>query len=171
MDRVRFFTRAISVPTLIGRTSDGKRIPGGPYTVTQFVGAGVVAFVMWKTAGLWTRGGLLENLLVFGAAVGGTVYGLGKVPATGRNPLSMLAGFANAAVAGTGPSKVGGRAVRTRSPHALTGTVTILDPPSVSDPGAAEPSAPTRARVAVRPARLARPTAAVQLASLAAVRK
>ncbi len=47
---VRFHTRGVRFPRLIGKTADGTRLPGGPYTITQ-----VVATVTIFIGGQWTR--------------------------------------------------------------------------------------------------------------------
>ena len=53
---MKWYTRARKFPQLIGRTPDGTRIPGGPYTYLQ-VAAGVgMAAVLAATTGLWARG-------------------------------------------------------------------------------------------------------------------
>ena len=88
----KFFTLARRIPTLIGRLHDGSKIWGGPYTVTQAVAAGVVAFVLWKTSGLWGRGFWLQNVLIFGGAIWGTTFLAGRIPTGGRNPLGWIAG-------------------------------------------------------------------------------
>ena len=93
---VKNYTRARKFPQLLGMTPDGKKLPGGPYSYTQFVGAGLVALVLWKTPGIWATGSLIRNVFVFVALVGVTAWGLGKLPIGGRNPLSMVAGVSKA---------------------------------------------------------------------------
>src|SRR5450759_686655 len=52
---VKYYTRARKFPQLIGRTPDGAKIWGGPYTFTQAISAGVVLFVGVNTMGLWAH--------------------------------------------------------------------------------------------------------------------
>lgn len=126
-DVAKVYTATRRFPQLIGRTSDGARIWGGPYTYTQIFGGGAVLVVLWKSMALWSTGGvLLDGALVI-CLTAGVVFGLGKLPLGGRNPLSMLHGLGNAAVAGA-PREVGGLPIRQQSPRAVYSTVRILTP-------------------------------------------
>ncbi|MEV6774370.1 hypothetical protein AB0N05_37615 [Nocardia sp. NPDC051030] len=168
MERVRLYTRAISFPRLIGRTPDGKKLFGGPYTLTQFIGAGVVGAIMWQTTVLWARGPLVQNAAMFVATVAAVLYGLGKVPAGGRNPLSMLVGFGKAVAAPATTPRVDGRPIRIRRPQALTGRVVILDTPTPVD-RSQTPKPVVRAVIRPVPVPVPVSAAAVRLSALAAV--
>lgn len=128
-DIAKVYTATRRFPQLIGRTSDGSRIWGGPYTYTQIFGGGAALFVLWKSMALWSAGGGLIDWALVLTATAGVVIGLGKLPLGGRNPLSMLQGVGNA-VAATAPRDVGGVAIRPRPPHAVYSPVRILTPPS-----------------------------------------
>lgn len=126
-DVAKVYTATRRFPQLIGRTSDGARIWGGPYTYTQIFGGGAVLVVLWKSMALWSTGGvLLDGALVI-CLTAGVVFGLGKLPLGGRNPLSMLHGLGSAAMAGA-PREVGGLPIRQQSPRAVYSTVRIFTP-------------------------------------------
>lgn len=127
---VKNYTRARKFPQLLGMTPDGKKLPGGPYSYTQFVGAGLVALVLWKTPGIWATGSLIRNVFVFLALVGVTAWGLGKLPIGGRNPLSMVAGVSKALGSPAQAPKVSGPSPRRPRVHALAGMVTVVPVPS-----------------------------------------
>lgn len=110
---IRNFTAARKFPQLIGRTPDGKRILGGPYTITQAVGAGLVVWLLYLTRGWWMGFGLIGSTLTVLLPLGGVVFGLGRLRPGGRNPISMLTGFGKAATA-TKTVKVDGRVIRTK---------------------------------------------------------
>lgn len=94
---IKNFTRGRKFPQLIGRTPDGTKIFGGPYTLHQVVGGGVAALILWVTRALWL-GGLVWNVGFFLAVVFGTVLALGKLRLGGRSPASVLQGVARALV-------------------------------------------------------------------------
>lgn len=118
------FTRTRRIPQLIGRTSDGARIPGGPYTMTQAIGGFVVGWLLYLTMGLWGGGSAMWNWAMALTAVGIAVFLLGRLPIGGRNPMSMLMGFGNATLAGK-PTAVGGLSMPRSKIHAVTGSVLI----------------------------------------------
>ncbi|MBW4818330.1 hypothetical protein [Rhodococcus qingshengii] len=128
---VKNYTRARKFPQLLGMTPDGKKLPGGPYSYTQFVGAGLVALVLWKTPGIWATGSLIRNVFVFLALVGVTAWGLGKLPIGGRNPLSMVAGVSKALGSPAQAPKVAGPTPRRPRVRALAGMVTVVPVPSL----------------------------------------
>lgn len=99
---VKNYTRARRFPQLIGVTHDGQRIPGGPYTYTQFIGGGLMMAALSQTTALWATGSMLRDAVVFIAVVGLTIWGLGRLSLKGRNPLSVAAGVLRALLAGGG---------------------------------------------------------------------
>jgi len=150
---VRWYTRARRFPQLIGRTPDGARIPGGPYTITQVATAGVLMLIALKTTSLWAHYGLLANGLLLAGVVYGVVFLLGKIPLGSRNPLAIAAGAWRAL---TSPStgRLGGRPVRLRGPHRVQHRMTVFLPAAAPTAAAPEPTA------TVPPAPAAEPLAA-----------
>jgi hypothetical protein len=150
-DLVRWYTRARKFPQLIGRTPDGARIPGGPYTVTQAVAAGVILVVGLNTLGIWARFGLLGNLLVLATVTWTAVWLLGRIPVGSRSPLSVATGLVHA-VGAPSTGRLGGRAVRIRRPHRLRHTIVLArtEPTTAPIPAPAQvdavPEEPTPGR-------------------------
>lgn len=123
-DVVRWYTRARKFPQLLGRTPDGTRLWGGPYTVTQAIGGGLVLVVGVKTMGLWGSFGLVGNALVLLGAAAGTVFFLGRIPLGARSPVAVAAGLARA-VSAPATGRLGGKAVRIRRPRQIRHRVVI----------------------------------------------
>ncbi|NHB86148.1 hypothetical protein G7085_20930 [Tessaracoccus sp. HDW20] len=124
---MKWYTRARKFPQLIGRTPDGTRIPGGPYTYTQ-VAAGVgTAIVMAQTTWLWAHGSLLLNATIYIGAVIGAVIATGKLPPGMRNPLVLATGALNLLKPGY---RIGGAAI----PHPKPTTATTLGRSQCSKP-------------------------------------
>lgn len=115
LEVIKNFTRGRKFPQLIGRTPDGKKIYGGPYTLPQVVGGGVAALILWVTRPLWL-GGLVWNVGFALAVVLGTVFALGKLRLGGRSPASVLQGVVRALVVPR-EAKINGRTVRPRRAH------------------------------------------------------
>lgn len=136
-DVVKWYTRARKFPQLIGRTPDGARIWGGPYTITQAVGAGGVLFVGLNTMGLWAGFGFVGNLVVLLGVAYGVVIILGRIPVGSRNPISVMAGAVRASGAPQ-YGRIGGKQIRLRRPHRLRHQVLVcLDvPPQLVDEAA-----------------------------------
>lgn len=123
-DVVRWYTRARKFPQLLGRTPDGTRLWGGPYTVTQAIGGGLVLVVGVKTMGLWGSFGLVGNALVLLSAAAGTVFFLGRIPLGARNPVAVVAGLVRA-MSAPATGRLAGRAVRIRRPRQVRHRVVI----------------------------------------------
>lgn len=122
----KWFTSARRFPQLIGRTPDGSQLPGGPYTITQLVVAGVTALVLWNTTWLWARFGMVGNLLVGPAILAGVVFAAGKLPFEMRSPIVIGAGWINALTGATSTPTP----VRLRPPHhAGRGQVLMITDP------------------------------------------
>ena len=124
LDIVKWYTRARRFPQLIGRTPDGAKIPGGPYTVTQAVGAGLILIVGLNSMDLWARFGLIGNILVLATVTWTAVWLLGQIPVGSRNPLSVATGIAHA-IGAPSTGRLAGRTVRIRRPHQLRHTVVL----------------------------------------------
>jgi hypothetical protein len=133
----KWYTRARRFPQLIGRTSDGAKIPFGPYTYTQVLVFAGILIVGSKTMGLWGRFGVVGNGATLLGVAFGVTFALGKVPIGARSPISMLLG-AIAALTSPADGKVGGRKVALRRPHRVVSRLTVQQPVR-----AAADSAPT----------------------------
>ena len=155
LELVKWYTRARRFPQLIGRTLDGTRIWGGPYTVTQVVAGVVVLAGGYVTMPLWAHFGFILNMAILAGVTYGCVWALGRIPLGSRSPLSVATGFAQALVAPS-TGRIGGRPIRLRRPHAVRHRV-VLALPAHGPTAAAEPVQPA-ARSAVQPtAHLAAP--------------
>lgn len=114
---VRWYTRARRFPQLIGRTPDGTKLIGGPYTVTQVVGAGAVFVIGLKTTWLWAHGSLITNAFILIAVTVATLFGLGQIPVGTRNPVAVVIG-AFRALAAPRTGHLAGQTVRIHRPRA-----------------------------------------------------
>lgn len=144
---VKWFTRARRFPQLIGRTPDGQRLPGGPYTVTQVVGAGAVLFAGTQTMGLWAHYGLLGNAALLLGVAYALVLVLGRIPVGSRNPLAIASGATRALSAST-TGAVGGRPVRLPRPQRVRHRIVVLHqltPPTRESTGQPRPAGVTTA--------------------------
>ena len=92
---VRYHTSARRQPSLIGKDSSGKRIPGGPYTVYQPILLVATAALLWSSKGLWSTS-LMQA--VIGTATVALAVGWisGRIDFSGRNPFLLGAGVLNA---------------------------------------------------------------------------
>lgn len=121
---VRWYTRARKFPQLIGKTPDGAKLWGGPYTYTQVIGAAVVLVVGLKTISLWGAFGLIGNALVVLGAAYGTALLLGRLPIGSRNPISVGSGIVRA-LSGPAQGILGGAPLRIRRPHRVRSRLVI----------------------------------------------
>lgn len=121
---VKWYTRARRFPQLIGKTPDGARIWGGPYTYTQVIGAVVVLVVGTKTVGIWGQFGLVGNALTLLGVAYGITVALGRMPIGSRNPLSVGTGLVRA-LSSPSAGNLGGRPIRIRRPHRVPTRVVI----------------------------------------------
>lgn len=174
----RWYTKARRVPTLIGKDSSGRRLPGGPYTALQIVAAPVIPIALWNTRGLWSGSlGILAVLIVIGAASVGGVKLLGKIDFASRNPLYLAASFGRQ-VLGPAAGSSGGRALRiqpvqrvlTRSVLAAHETPQLVaSEPAAVPVVAIEPTYVSAQPVKTsRPARSAKPARAAVLTTIPA---
>ena len=113
---VKWYTRARRFPQLIGKTPDGAKLWGGPYTYTQVVGAAIVLVVGVDSVGLWGQFGLIANAVILLSSAYGTAVLLGRLPVGSRNPLSVGSGLIRALSSPT-HGNFAGRSVRIRRPH------------------------------------------------------
>lgn len=153
---VKWFTRARRFPQLIGRTPDGARLWGGPYTVTQVVGAGVALFLGTQTMGLWAHYGLLGNAGLLLGVTYGLVLALGRIPVGSRNPLSVTAGIGRALSAST-TGTLAGRPVKLARPYQVRHRIVVLQPPAAAPGPAAAPASAAAPPVAPAAAAVRKP--------------
>lgn len=121
----RFYTRSRRFPKLIGRMTDGSRIPGGPYTMTQVLSGGVVFLVTMVTRNLWTTDAMLLDLIITAAITYAAIFVVGFLPLTRRN---LFAAFMGAVSAIFRPveGKYQGKVPKLRRPHQVHGTALVL---------------------------------------------
>ena len=85
----KFYTAARKFQQLIGVTPTGEAIPGGPYTVTQFVVGIMVLVTGFITRPIWSQGTIADVLYIAAAAIGIT-YGVGKLPRSRRSIINLI---------------------------------------------------------------------------------
>lgn len=155
---MRSYTPALKIPKFIGRLKDGTRLPGGPYTMSQFLVGVVVLVVGYLAMPMWVQllpatssdslRWLLSHIVLVGVA-GGVGYLVGYIPAD-TNPMHAVGGM----VSGGRPSRYGvsgGRPVdplpkpcHYRARVLIAGTdVTSPAPARASSPASATIPAPT----------------------------
>ncbi len=136
---VRFYTRARRFPQLIGKTPDGFKIPGGPYTYTQTIVGAAMIWLGSQILGVWGRFGLIGNFIVLAAVTYGVVFSLGRLPVGGRSPLTAATGLLRAF--STSPhGHLAGRPLRPTSPHRLTTRLTVQGCSGGAPHGTSEPA-------------------------------
>lgn len=119
----RFYTRARKFPRMLGRFTDGTKIPGGPYTMTQAVIGGTIFATLFLTRQLRDSNELVEIVVAILAGWAGAFVS-GFIPVTRRNPLRVLGGFLRA-ISASPTGTANGRAIRNlvRAPHqVMTGS-------------------------------------------------
>ncbi len=137
MGEAKWFTGARKFPQLIGRTPDGTKLWGGPYTITQVVLFVVGAIVLWNTTWLWARFSFTWNLIVGPGALVALVWAAGKLPFGMRNPLVVGSGWLGAVERLISDS----RPVRLRRPHLASGAVLMIASTEADSVPAATPVA------------------------------
>lgn len=131
----RFYTGVRRIPIMIGKAGN-TRLPGGPYSVTQFIAGGVVLVIGWNTMSVW--GPLFGTfpLVRIVALAGMAVTALwlaGQLPST-RRKIHHLAADTMGAIANPSAGTLNGQPMKLRSPHRLRGTVLIAGAPVVDEP-------------------------------------
>lgn len=122
----RFYTSVRRIPIMIGKAGN-TRLPGGPYSVTQFIAGGVVLVIGWNTLSVW--GPLFGSfpLVRIVALLGMAATALwlaGQLPPT-RRKIHHLAADTVGAIANPSAGTLNGQPMKLRSPHRVTGTVLI----------------------------------------------
>jgi len=157
---VKWYTRSRRFPQLIGKTPDGARLWGGPYTYTQVITAAAVLVIGAKTAGVWGHFGMVGNAIVLlGSAYAATLLA-GRLPVGSRNPISVVAGAVRA-VRAPAWGTCAGTPLRPGRPRRVTGRLIItttspIDSPTsgVTDADQVEPMPCVGAIPAVPPGRV-----------------
>lgn len=115
----KFYTGTRKFKKVVGKFHDGTRIPGGPYTLTQFVVAGFTAIFLNVTKPVWSpmAGGnpLFEIIVIIGLTIA-VGWASGKIPATKRNPFTVALDVGKA-VSAPAAGKLQGKVVKIRPPH------------------------------------------------------
>lgn len=137
------YSGALRFPRMIGKGFNGERLPGGPYLVVQFVGAGVLFFLSSLTAYFIPIYNPLINLVAgaFLALLVGSA--LAAVPTDGVNLISQAIWIAGLMVSNA-PSA--SELMPKADPISLIGgDVMLLEPPRRQRrPAAPTPKAPAR---------------------------
>ena len=124
---VRIYTLAMRFPRMVGKGFNGERLPGGPYTVPQFVGGGMTFGLSGISAYYCPLGNPLLNLLI-GAGLTFLIGGaLANIPVDGIRITTRLMWIAGLLVS-TSPTT--SEMMPTGSPIAIVGgEVAVLDEP------------------------------------------
>lgn len=160
VDTFGWFTHVRRFPQLIGKTPDGRRIWGGPYTQTQVMATAGILFLGSKTQHLWGVWGLLGDSVALLSVAGGIGFLLGRVPIGMRNPVTILLEvWSSLSAPSTG--RYSGRPIRLPRPHRARRRRVLIDPSSIVilPPASAEASADAPEQVSAPAVPAPRPTA------------
>ncbi|WP_152545291.1 hypothetical protein [Microbacterium sp. CH12i] len=113
--------------------TDGSRIPGGPYTLTQVGFGGVALMLLMMTRTLWSTGATLLDLALTVGVAWGVTWVVGLIPMTRRN---LVLAFVDAAAAMLKPhgGRYQERTIRLNRPHQAIGATLMPTPMSESKP-------------------------------------
>lgn len=92
----KFYTAARKFKQLIGQLPDGTTIPGGPYTLTQFVPALIIVVLFGLKAWIFGFGSMLSFLIQTGIIALIAVFSvflLGKLPPTRRSIFHLISTY------------------------------------------------------------------------------
>lgn len=145
-----FYTRSRKFPKMIGRMTDGTRIWGGPYTLTQVGIGGVVLLILLITRTyLWSTGFVLFDMAVAAGVSWCVVKIVGYIPTFRRNLVSVFVDAVSAMFKPRG-GMYQGRMVKLARPHQAVGKTTVLAPSARPEPAAelVDVAAPTTVPVA-----------------------
>ena len=137
---VRVYTLAMRFPRMVGKGFNGERLPGGPYTVPQFVGGGMTFGLSGISAYYLPIINPLVNLLI-GAAITVVIGGaLANVPMDGIKMTTRI-GWVLGLLVSTAPSTT--ELMPAASPVAIVGgEVIMLDFARPRAPRRVDPTAP-----------------------------
>lgn len=170
-ENARFYTRSRRFPKMIGRMTDGSRIPGGPYTLTQVGFGGFALLILLMTRTMWSTGSVILDLAITVGVAWGVTWVVGLIPMTRRN---LLFAFVDAIAAMLKPhgGKYQGRVINLVKPHQAIGAAHGLAPvqqePDDADPVTPEP-VPAPKPAPVPPAIARRAVAAAPHPTMSAV--
>lgn len=133
----RFYTQIRRFKKVIGRFHDGTKIPGGPYGLAQVAFAAIAGVALNLTRGIWTTGNVLIDMVSIVLLTWAVAWISGKLPATKRNPATLLLDAGKAAVA-PAEGKYQGKVTKLKPPH-RAGTPVRKRPPAAHDLPAREP--------------------------------
>lgn len=149
---VRVYTMALRFPRMVGKGFNGERLPGGPYTIHQFLGGGLIFGLSGISAYYVPVVNPLINLLIGAllALIVGNI--LATIPVDGIPIFTRMAWVAGL-LASTAPST--SELMPTTSPVTVVGgEVTVLPPPRLPAArphgrhgGDAPPSRPARTAI------------------------
>lgn len=150
-ESMRWYTRALKIPRLIGKLPSGERIKGGPYRQSQLVTAGGLVLIGQPTMRWWGHWGFFGNwgiLLGVAAAAGvaakyiptGTVNPLqiavGALRLAGRPRTGLWCG--RPASVGAAPTRVIARVTTSTAPPPTVGRAAPA-PPTIPPPAPSLP--------------------------------
>jgi hypothetical protein len=146
----RCYTSARRYPLQVGQFSNGGRIPGGPYTMTQLAVMIGLFVALVVTRPVWGGNGLLDVLVVL-AVPYAAGWGICRVQIDHRNPLAAFASLAGLVF--TPPAgRLHGRPWRQRPTRAISPLVTVhVQPAHQAAPHAAKAVLTPAIRHTVRP--------------------
>lgn len=129
----RFYTRSRRFPKMIGRMTDGSRIPGGPYTLTQVGFGGVALMGLLLTRTMWSTGATLLDLAITVGVAWGVTWLVGLIPMTRRN---LVLAFVGAVAAMFKPhgGRYQDRTIRLARPHQAIGAAQVPAPVRETEP-------------------------------------
>jgi len=154
-----FYTRSRKFPKMIGRMTDGTRIWGGPYTLTQVGIGGVVLLILLITRTyLWSTGFVLFDMAVAAGVSWCVVKIVGYIPTFRRNLVSVFVDAVSAMFKPRG-GMYQGRVVKLARPHQAVGKTAVLIPSVRPEPAAelVDASAPSAVPVAAAKAQAPAP--------------
>ena len=146
---MRWFTGARNIQLLIGKPPGGGTYPGGPYTVTQVLGAAGFFLVAQITQPVWGMWSWLVNNVILAIGTLAVLFGLRVVKPGGRNPVMAATSILAAATASTTP-RFGGKPIQYRRPYQVRNAQirVLLDPlPTTAEPAVAPARPEERALV------------------------
>ncbi|MDN5562557.1 MAG: hypothetical protein L0G49_02080 [Luteococcus sp.] len=145
LEVVKWYTAARKVPSVIGRTKDGTRIPGGPFKVSAVLTT-VGIFVAGKQLlGLGMTSGATPWIVLVAAAIGAGAL-VSMMPTDGRNPINVVIGALNQVIAPR-TGRIDGKPIRLRRPHIAYARALVRLPAPAPALASPEPATPHHERV------------------------
>lgn len=142
LEVVKWYTSARKVPSVIGRTKDGTRIPFGPFKVSAVLTTVGIFVAGNQLLGLGLQSGATPWITVAVVAIGAGAL-VTKMPTDGRNPLNVVSGAINQTMAPR-TGRIDGKPIRISRPH-VAYAKTLISLPVVA------PAAPQEQAVAPEP--------------------